>query len=142
MLIYICIFISGKIINVGIAGIWALTSNDIRVGTNIEVDGAPWRVLGIDFFLYYYFVLFIFANQARLHCLVKIVFVLWRVSSCETWKGGSFCEDQDSQLRYWKHCWEDFSSGKFGNFFLATNLRLDNIISAVELNLFFIQVCN
>ncbi|XP_044473798.1 elongation factor P [Mangifera indica] len=25
--------------------IWALTSNDIRVGTNIEVDGAPWRVL-------------------------------------------------------------------------------------------------
>ncbi|XP_023538922.1 uncharacterized protein LOC111799706 [Cucurbita pepo subsp. pepo] len=25
--------------------IYALTSNDIKVGTNIEVDGAPWRVL-------------------------------------------------------------------------------------------------
>ncbi|KAF2287981.1 hypothetical protein GH714_003710 [Hevea brasiliensis] len=26
-------------------GICALSSNDIKVGTNIEVDGAPWRVL-------------------------------------------------------------------------------------------------
>ncbi|XP_021893824.1 uncharacterized protein LOC110811594 [Carica papaya] len=26
-------------------GIYALSSNDIKVGTNIEVDGAPWRVL-------------------------------------------------------------------------------------------------
>ncbi|KAJ0088717.1 hypothetical protein Patl1_31547 [Pistacia atlantica] len=25
--------------------IYALSSNDIKVGTNIEVDGAPWRVL-------------------------------------------------------------------------------------------------
>ncbi|KAG4922258.1 Elongation factor P [Glycine soja] len=25
--------------------IYALTSNDIKVGTNLEVDGAPWRVL-------------------------------------------------------------------------------------------------
>ncbi|KAL0785642.1 hypothetical protein Bca101_001888 [Brassica carinata] len=27
-------------------GIYALSSNDIKVGTSIEVDGAPWRVLG------------------------------------------------------------------------------------------------
>ncbi|KAL0673952.1 hypothetical protein Bca4012_001933 [Brassica carinata] len=27
------------------AGIYALSSNDIKVGTSIEVDGAPWRVL-------------------------------------------------------------------------------------------------
>lgn len=34
------------------AGIYALSSNDIKVGTSIEVDGAPWRVLGIpSFFL-------------------------------------------------------------------------------------------
>ncbi|CAN1142047.1 Elongation factor P [Linum perenne] len=26
--------------------IYALTSNDIKVGTQVEVDGAPWRVLG------------------------------------------------------------------------------------------------
>ncbi|CAN6815981.1 unnamed protein product, partial [Brassica oleracea] len=26
-------------------GIYALSSNDIKVGTSIEVDGAPWRVL-------------------------------------------------------------------------------------------------
>ncbi|XP_020596788.1 uncharacterized protein LOC110036637 [Phalaenopsis equestris] len=26
-------------------GIYAFTSNDIKVGSNIEVDGAPWRVL-------------------------------------------------------------------------------------------------
>ncbi|KAL2899818.1 Elongation factor P [Bienertia sinuspersici] len=25
--------------------IYALSSNDIKVGTNIEVDGAPWKVL-------------------------------------------------------------------------------------------------
>jgi elongation factor P len=29
-----------------LAGVYALSSNDIRVGTNIEVDGAPWKVLG------------------------------------------------------------------------------------------------
>jgi len=29
------------------AEIYALSSNDIKVGSNIEVDGAPWRVLGI-----------------------------------------------------------------------------------------------
>ncbi|KAE8650971.1 hypothetical protein Csa_001935 [Cucumis sativus] len=29
----------------GFFRIYALTSNDIKVGTNIEVDGAPWRVL-------------------------------------------------------------------------------------------------
>lgn len=28
-----------------LAGIYALSSNDIKVGTSIEVDGAPWRVL-------------------------------------------------------------------------------------------------
>ncbi|RZB53055.1 Elongation factor P isoform B [Glycine soja] len=28
-----------------LSGIYALTSNDIKVGTNLEVDGAPWRVL-------------------------------------------------------------------------------------------------
>jgi len=27
--------------------IYAVSSNDIKVGTNIEVDGSPWRVLGI-----------------------------------------------------------------------------------------------
>ncbi|XP_066360018.1 uncharacterized protein [Miscanthus floridulus] len=26
--------------------VYALSSNDIRVGTNVEVDGAPWKVLG------------------------------------------------------------------------------------------------
>ena len=37
------------------AGIYALSSNDIKVGTSIEVDGAPWRVLGIpSFFLRMY----------------------------------------------------------------------------------------
>ncbi|CAG7912232.1 unnamed protein product [Brassica rapa] len=29
----------------GSLGIYALSSNDIKVGTSIEVDGAPWRVL-------------------------------------------------------------------------------------------------
>ena len=29
-----------------LAGVYALSSNDIRVGTNVEVDGAPWKVLG------------------------------------------------------------------------------------------------
>ncbi|MBA0817461.1 hypothetical protein Gohar_025531 [Gossypium harknessii] len=28
-----------------VSGIYALTSNDIKVGTNLEVDGAPWRIL-------------------------------------------------------------------------------------------------
>ena len=32
-----------------LSGIYALTSNDIKVGTNLEVDGAPWRVLGFFF---------------------------------------------------------------------------------------------
>lgn len=27
-------------------GIFAFSSNDIKVGANIEVDGAPWRVIG------------------------------------------------------------------------------------------------
>ncbi|XP_062166170.1 uncharacterized protein LOC133872613 isoform X2 [Alnus glutinosa] len=27
--------------------IYALSSNDIKVGSNIEVDGAPWRVLAL-----------------------------------------------------------------------------------------------
>lgn len=31
--------------------IYALSSNDIKVGTNIEVDGSPMRVLGIYIFL-------------------------------------------------------------------------------------------
>lgn len=31
----------------GIAEIYAFSSNDIKVGSNIEVDGAPWKVLGI-----------------------------------------------------------------------------------------------
>lgn len=34
---------------VSVAGIYAFSSNDIKVGSNIEVDGAPWRVLGIMF---------------------------------------------------------------------------------------------
>jgi len=29
-----------------LAGVNALSSNDIRVGTNVEVGGAPWKVLG------------------------------------------------------------------------------------------------
>jgi hypothetical protein len=29
-----------------LAGVYAISSNDIRVGTNVEVDGAPWKVLG------------------------------------------------------------------------------------------------
>ena len=29
-----------------VAEIYALSSNDIKVGTNIEVDGSPWRVIG------------------------------------------------------------------------------------------------
>ena len=28
------------------AEILAFTSNDIKVGSSIEVDGAPWKVLG------------------------------------------------------------------------------------------------
>lgn len=36
-----------------LSGIYALTSNDIKVGTNLEVDGAPWRVLGIFFFSFF-----------------------------------------------------------------------------------------
>ncbi|XP_040385611.1 elongation factor P-like isoform X1 [Oryza brachyantha] len=28
-----------------LSGVYALSSNDIRVGSNIEVDGAPWKVL-------------------------------------------------------------------------------------------------
>ncbi|OWM81625.1 hypothetical protein CDL15_Pgr007663 [Punica granatum] len=31
--------------------IYALSSNDIKVGTSLEVDGAPWRVLGTQFSL-------------------------------------------------------------------------------------------
>uniref|UniRef100_A0A0E0F8Z0 Uncharacterized protein n=1 Tax=Oryza meridionalis TaxID=40149 RepID=A0A0E0F8Z0_9ORYZ len=27
--------------------VYALSSNDIRVGSNLEVDGAPWKVLGL-----------------------------------------------------------------------------------------------
>lgn len=37
-----------------VAGIYALTSNDIKVGTNIEVDGAPWRVLGTIFWVSFF----------------------------------------------------------------------------------------
>lgn len=29
-----------------LAEIYALSSNDIKVGSNLEVDGAPWKVLG------------------------------------------------------------------------------------------------
>lgn len=36
-----------------IAGIVAFSSNDIKVGSNIEVDGAPWRVLGLFVFFFY-----------------------------------------------------------------------------------------
>ncbi|PKA60282.1 hypothetical protein AXF42_Ash008341 [Apostasia shenzhenica] len=36
---------SGMIRRSRFPGIFALSSNDVRVGTNIEVDGAPWRVL-------------------------------------------------------------------------------------------------
>lgn len=36
-----------------VLGIYALSSNDIKVGTNIEVDGAPWRVLGIFRFFWF-----------------------------------------------------------------------------------------
>lgn len=32
-----------------IAGIYAFSSNDIKVGSNIEVDGTPWKVIGIPF---------------------------------------------------------------------------------------------
>ena len=37
-------FGGGRLISL-LAGVYAL-SNDIRVGTNVEVDGAPWKVLG------------------------------------------------------------------------------------------------
>lgn len=30
------------------SGIVAFTSNDIKVGSNLEVDGSPWRVLGVN----------------------------------------------------------------------------------------------
>lgn len=47
------------------AGIYALSSNDIKVGTSIEVDGAPWRVLGIPSF---------FLSSSKLYvCMVSFV---------------------------------------------------------------------
>jgi elongation factor P len=39
------VFGGGRLISL-LAGVYALSSNDIRVGTNVEVDGAPWKVLG------------------------------------------------------------------------------------------------
>lgn len=42
-----------------ISGIMAFSSNDIKVGSNIEVDGAPWRVIGnFVFFLLLFFWVF------------------------------------------------------------------------------------
>lgn len=41
---------SSVLIFVSLSGIYALSSNDIKVGTNIEVDGAPWQVLGCSSF--------------------------------------------------------------------------------------------
>lgn len=34
----------------------AFSSNDIKVGSNIEVDGAPWRVMGNFVFLFFFWV--------------------------------------------------------------------------------------
>jgi hypothetical protein len=28
------------------SGLYALSSNDIKVGINLEVDGAPWKIIG------------------------------------------------------------------------------------------------
>lgn len=35
------------IVSFGLLEVYALSSNDIKVGVNIEVDGAPWKVLGL-----------------------------------------------------------------------------------------------
>ena len=43
------VFLAGIYVSVSfvfLAGIYAFSSNDIKVGSSIEVDGAPWRVLG------------------------------------------------------------------------------------------------
>jgi hypothetical protein len=44
----VCVFGGGRrlIPFACVAGVYAISSNDIRVGTNVEVDGAPWKVLG------------------------------------------------------------------------------------------------
>lgn len=37
-----------------ISGIMAFSSNDIKVGSNIEVDGAPWRVIGTYSYIFFF----------------------------------------------------------------------------------------
>lgn len=50
-----------------------MSANDIKAGTNIEVDGAPWRVLGI---LRPQFVLiFCFAFE-----ICNVIYILRKVS--------------------------------------------------------------
>lgn len=74
-----------------------MSSNDIKVGSNIEVDGAPWRVLGNYVFFFFALILFTF-----LFFLYNILFSFYyisgwcRVSACQTRKGGGICEDQDA----------------------------------------------
>ena len=55
------------------SGILALSTNDIKVGTTIEVDGAPWRVMGMQFFFHLGMFLFI----GDFSSVSKIQYYIW-----------------------------------------------------------------
>ncbi|GKE22227.1 hypothetical protein Tco_1433739, partial [Tanacetum coccineum] len=42
-----------KLIGAEPSGIYAFSSNDIKVGSNVEVDGSPWKVIGTNLLLLY-----------------------------------------------------------------------------------------
>ncbi|KAG6745407.1 hypothetical protein POTOM_052072 [Populus tomentosa] len=56
--------------------IYALSSNDIKVGSNIEVDGAPWRVIGNYVFFFFALILFTFLF---FHIIFDFLFITFRV---------------------------------------------------------------
>lgn len=52
-----------------------MSSNDIKVGSNIEVDGAPWRVLGN----YVFFFCFDFVYVSVFYVIFDFLFITFRV---------------------------------------------------------------
>lgn len=43
-----------------------MSSNDIKVGTNVEVDGSPWRVLGISLLTFVFLISIVFKVFVKL----------------------------------------------------------------------------
>ncbi|KAH7554675.1 hypothetical protein JRO89_XS12G0256100 [Xanthoceras sorbifolium] len=73
--------------------IYALSSNDIKVGSNIEVDGAPWRVLGNFFSLFrfiFYFISICLFLQSKLIVSLKTILYWAEFLHVKPGKGAAF----------------------------------------------------